>query len=37
LKRLKKPKPEDQEGPDPSDQQHSELTPPALPAGNSGT
>lgn len=37
LKRLKKPKPEDQEGPDPSDQQHSELTPPAVPAGNSGT
>ena len=37
LKRLKKPKPDDQDGPDASDQQHSELTPPALPAGNSGT
>jgi len=37
LKRLKKPKPEDQDGSDAADQQHSELTPPAVPAGNSGT
>ena len=37
LKRLKKPKPEDQDGSDAADQQHSELTPPDGPAGNSGT
>jgi hypothetical protein len=37
LKRLKKPKPEDQDGSDPADPQHSELTPPVVPTGNSGT